>query len=287
MMDISPGDDFRFDCHPGVACFNQCCRDLSQALTPFDVLRLCRGLGMTSSAFLDRYTVWAVGPQTGLPVVALKPLAPPGLECPFVTPAGCGVYPDRPSSCRMYPLLRGAARHRETGRITERYLLIREPHCRGFERGRRWTVAEWIAGQELEPFNRANDQMLALIAAKNRAMPKALDDQALGWIYTACYDIDRFKAAMAPGAVFCGTEMTAEKNAWDAIKQEPADRRATAAGDFDNGADNGAGHMDGVDDAEVLALAISAVRRHFFGETGETGGAEETGENPEAGDGIN
>ncbi len=265
-MEVSPGDGFYFDCHPGVACFNQCCRDLSQALTPYDVLRLCRRLDMTSSAFLDRYTVRGVGPQTGLPVVSLKPLASPGLECPFVTPSGCGVYPDRPSSCRMYPLLRGAARHRETGRITERYLLIREPHCRGFERGPQWTVAEWIANQGLEPYNRANDEMLALMAAKNRAMPGALDDQTLHWIYTACYDIDRFKAAARADAVPRTTKKKADRK-----RMNPAADRPTAAG-------AGADPMDGADDAEFLTHALMFVRQHFFGEEIE---------NPEGGDGIN
>ena len=33
---------FRFACGPEVACFNDCCRDLFQALTPYDALRLKR-----------------------------------------------------------------------------------------------------------------------------------------------------------------------------------------------------------------------------------------------------
>ena len=31
---------FSFDCSPAVPCFNACCRDLNQALSPYDILRL-------------------------------------------------------------------------------------------------------------------------------------------------------------------------------------------------------------------------------------------------------
>ena len=244
IMELPPGGSFYFDCRPGVACFNHCCRDLSQALTPYDVLRLRRFLGMASSAFLEQYTVRGVGPQTGLPVVSLKPLGPPGLECPFVTPSGCGVYPDRPSSCRTYPLLRGAVYQRETGRITERFLVIREAHCRGFDQGRKWTAREWIADQKIEPCNCANDEMLRLISAKNRAMPGALDRQALGGIYTACYDIDRFREALHAGAAMFGMEAKAQNRM--------VGRPKNAADDF-----------------EFLSLAMRFVRQYVFGEKAE------------------
>ena len=39
---------FGFTCHPGVPCFNSCCADVNIVLTPFDVLRLARRLGMTT-----------------------------------------------------------------------------------------------------------------------------------------------------------------------------------------------------------------------------------------------
>ncbi len=53
LISIDPDTPFRFACNPGVACFNECCRDLNQFLTPYDVLRLKRGLGLSSRQFLD------------------------------------------------------------------------------------------------------------------------------------------------------------------------------------------------------------------------------------------
>ncbi len=96
-------DVFQFACTKQVSCFNACCRDLNQFLTPYDLLRLKNRLKVSSSQFLKQYTTCRSGPETGLPVVSLKPQTAPELRCPFVTPDGCHVYADRPSSCRTYP----------------------------------------------------------------------------------------------------------------------------------------------------------------------------------------
>ena len=48
---------FSFGCHPDVACFTECCRELDLALTPYDVLCLRKELQMGSEDFIDRYVV--------------------------------------------------------------------------------------------------------------------------------------------------------------------------------------------------------------------------------------
>ena len=60
-------DEFQFACSPEVPCFNQCCRDINQYLTPYDIFRLKKRLNMDSGDFLNKYTVEHIGPQTGLP----------------------------------------------------------------------------------------------------------------------------------------------------------------------------------------------------------------------------
>jgi hypothetical protein len=47
---------FCFTCSPQVACFNACCRDLNQVLTPYDVLCLKEFLNMPSGDFLEAHT---------------------------------------------------------------------------------------------------------------------------------------------------------------------------------------------------------------------------------------
>ena len=194
IKELSEDEPFNFDCQCQIPCFNQCCRDLNQFLTPYDIVRLKNHLNLSSTLFLERYTETHIGPQTRLPVITLKPAA--GLEriCPFVTPSGCNVYENRPSSCRMYPIIRVLSRSREFGETHIRYALLKEPHCRGFEQPRQLTVREWMAGQGLEPFNEMNDLMMDIISLKSRNMPGYLTDDIQSLFFTICYDIDRFRA---------------------------------------------------------------------------------------------
>jgi Fe-S-cluster containining protein len=190
---ISAQSRFQFACSPDLACFNACCRNLNQFLTPYDILRLKNHLGCASSEFLEKYTTRHVGPETGLPVVTLKPEETGERLCPFVSPTGCRVYPDRPSSCRIYPLARAVSRCRNTGRITEHFALIREPHCLGFRENKFQTVSEWLRNQKLSPYNALNDLFLEIITLKRRSGPGPLDFRASHIFQLALYDIDRFK----------------------------------------------------------------------------------------------
>ncbi|MBF0378397.1 MAG: YkgJ family cysteine cluster protein [Desulfamplus sp.] len=132
MIPIGVDEPLPFECSPDVSCFNECCRDLNQFLTPYDILRLKNNLGIKSDEFLKKYTSRHNGPESGLPVVTFKPDPASGLACPFVRESGCSVYKDRPASCRMYPIARAVVRSRQTGELSEHFALIEEPHCCGF-----------------------------------------------------------------------------------------------------------------------------------------------------------
>jgi Fe-S-cluster containining protein len=166
---------------------------LNQFLYPYDVLRLKKGLGLSSGEFLERCTIQHIGPESGLPVVALKATDPERLTCPFVTEKGCRVYPDRPSSCRIYPLMRAISRNRETGKMTERFMLLTEPHCLGFQAPKEQTVRQWVIDQDIAVYNRINDQLMEIISLKNRLHPGALDLETRRRFYTALYDLDEFR----------------------------------------------------------------------------------------------
>ncbi len=197
MDELSLDEGFAFSCYPGISCFNACCRDLHQFLTPYDVLRLKRHFSMSSASFLERYTARHTGPQTGLPVVTLKPGDKISLACPFVTSEGCSVYADRPSSCRIYPIVRVLSRSRQTKELSARYMLLQEPHCNGFSGGSRQTVREWMESQGLGVYNAFNDAMMTVIAMKNQCMQAPLPAGAAALCYTACYDLDRFRELLA------------------------------------------------------------------------------------------
>ncbi len=201
LTELALDDSFRFSCYPGISCFNACCRALTQFLMPYDILRLKENFSISSTLFLERYTSRHIGPQTGLPVVTLKPADKIFLWCPFVTQDGCGVYDNRPSSCRMYPLARLLSRSRETGDLSVRYMLLNEAHCHGFENGRRQTVREWIEHQGLAPYNEMNDAMMEVIALKNQLIPGPLPRELAELFDTALYDVDRFRQLLLEGKV--------------------------------------------------------------------------------------
>ncbi len=190
---LAASQSFCFACHPQVPCFNECCRDLNQFLTPYDVLRLKHHFKMSSSEFLATYTTRHTGPQTGLPVVTLVPADRFERICPFVSDAGCRVYENRPSSCRIYPLARVMHRRREDGKKTVQYALLREPHCRGFEQGQTLNADQWMENQGLLPYNRYNDLMMDVISLKNQYMPGPLAFAEQRLFYTLFYDIDALR----------------------------------------------------------------------------------------------
>lgn len=193
MIPVGLKDVMGFSCGAANPCFNECCRDLNQALTPYDILRMKNNLNMSSQAFLRAYTSMHLGPDTGLPVVGFKPDPATGHACPFVRESGCSVYEDRPGSCRLYPLARAIARDRQSGQIREYYALIQEPHCQGFGKGTGQTVAQWLDHQAVESHNRENDKLVELISLKNQIMPGPLEGFQSDIFYTALYNLDEFR----------------------------------------------------------------------------------------------
>ena len=207
MTPLMATDEFPFACNSRVICYNECCRDLNQFLTPYDVLRIKNGLGLDSTEFIQTYCHQHVGPESGMPVLTLKPGNSEDLVCPFVAPAGCRIYEDRPSSCRMYPLARAISRSRETGKITEYFMLLEEPHCKGHGGGIRQTVGQWMQSQGLAVYNEMNDMLMGIIAVKNRLAPGPMDLKTSRFFFMACYDLDGFRRQVFENDLLKGTEI--------------------------------------------------------------------------------
>lgn len=195
MTTLDPDEPFQFACSPQVPCFNACCHDLNQFLFPYDIIRLKKALQISSSEFLQNYTSQHIGPDTGLPIVSLRPRADQKLACPFVTPEGCGVYSDRPASCRLYPLARAITRQAETGTIIEHFALIQEDHCHGFIKGPKRTARQWMKDQDVIEYNIHNDRMITILGLKRQHHPKPLDLADAHLFYRTLYDLDHFRAA--------------------------------------------------------------------------------------------
>jgi uncharacterized protein len=211
MTPVRLDDTFQFSCTKEVPCFNECCRDLNQFLTPYDILRLKTNLGMTSTQFIKAYTLNHTGPESGLPVVTLKPADQKNLICPFVTAAGCSVYKDRPGSCRTYPLARLISRSRETGQITQHWALIKESHCQGFRQNKKMVIRDWIQTQELIIYNQINDLLMEIISLKNQRKPGPLDIKSRHLFHMVCYDLDNFKSHIFEKGLLDGLGLDADQ----------------------------------------------------------------------------
>ncbi len=159
---LTPDETFRFSCHPGVACFTDCCRQLDLALSPYDVLRLSNHLGLAPSTFLDQYAAVEQTEECAFPQVFLCMVDDGHASCPFVTPSGCSVYADRPSACRTYPLGRGAFTTPD-GQHHEMHVLLTEPHCKGFNEDNPQDITAWQKDQDLAHYNAMNDELLAVL----------------------------------------------------------------------------------------------------------------------------
>lgn len=153
---------FQFRCGPDLTCFTECCRQLDLALTPYDVLRLCRALDLSGPEFLERYGVVEAAEDAAFPQVYLGMVDDGRASCPFVGAQGCQVYRDRPGACRTYPLGRGA-RLGPDGRAEDFYVILNEPHCRGFAEATPQTVNSWLADQELARYNEFNDLTMRIL----------------------------------------------------------------------------------------------------------------------------
>ncbi len=194
---LPEGSRFRFACHKDVRCFTDCCRDLNLTLTPYDVLRVKKALSLESSAFLDQYTITDKDADWNIPVVRLRMEDTPLKPCPFVTEEGCSIYTDRPGACRANPLGRAARRSPQrfgVPVVQEKYFLVREPHCFGFQEDRKWKAAEWMDDQGLPIYNRMNDQWMAFLSRYKPGSRAALEPKQWQMFYMACYSLDRFRA---------------------------------------------------------------------------------------------
>jgi len=191
---LGADDQFQFGCHPGMSCFNCCCRDVNIFLSPYDVLRLKRRLGITSGEFLDRYTLTPVQKDMRTPVVVLRMRNDEAKTCPLLGKAGCSVYTDRPWPCRMYPLGLAAQKDTPDGWRGERfYFLLKEADCKGFEEPQQWTVREWLDNQGMDAYDEWGEAFKELTLHRFFEDGGTLSPQKLHMFFTACYDLDRFR----------------------------------------------------------------------------------------------
>ena len=151
----NPRDEpFGYVCH---RCL-KCCHHKRIQVNPYEIARLARNRGVTTSELRDCWTEDGAGNH-----LARREDG----ACVFLGSKGCTVHPDRPMVCRVYPLGRHIAGDAEWFSRAKTH-----PQSKG-EFNRDGTIADFLAAQEVEPFLRAVDQYGNWICAFIEAMDKA------------------------------------------------------------------------------------------------------------------
>jgi len=196
MPNMLDGDKvIQFRCHKDVKCWNACCSNIDITLTPYDVLRLKNHLGLSSGDFLKQYTVPYEMDQDGMPGVKLRPVEG-GTACQFMKPEGCGVYQDRPTACRYYPVALLSLRNQEEFTDRTSYALVQEPHCLGHQEPRKLSIDDYRKEQGVDIYDEKGRGWRQLVLKRKSAgpgigKPPVVSNQLF---FMASYDIDRFRA---------------------------------------------------------------------------------------------
>ena len=187
----------KFRCHPGVSCFTDCCGNIKIILTPYDILQIRKRLDLSAAEFLHIYTEPTYLEKTDFPGVVIK--LTEEQRCPFLKSKkeGCMIYSDRPSACRYYPV--GMANFHEGAQenqaAEEFYFVVKEPHCKGFEEDKTWTIREWREDQGVDLRDKMNKGWMEIVMRrKSFGYQATLSEQAKRMFFMASTDLDQLRS---------------------------------------------------------------------------------------------
>ncbi|BDD85755.1 YkgJ family cysteine cluster protein [Desulfofustis limnaeus] len=196
---IDANEPFAFHCHRGVPCFTRCCHDLELGLTPYDVLRLRKATGLSSTEVLERFVIIEQDDDEPFPRLYLTMVDDGKASCVFLGPEGCSIYPDRPSSCRTYPLGRAVARSGD--RCEEHFVLLQETHCQGFLEPLLNTPKGFLHAQDLAVYHTFNDLVAGITQHDHIRQGMNLTVRQQRAYLLALYDLDTFREKLSEGFI--------------------------------------------------------------------------------------
>lgn len=191
---IGRHEPFSFACHPGVACFTRCCHELELSLTPYDLLRIRQGTGLSSAEVLDRCVIIEQEAGDTFPQMYLTMVDDGAASCVFLGSDGCTIYGHRPGACRMYPLGRAAVASGDG--VAEHFVLVHEPHCLGFAEPLLTSAHNYLQSQELAPYNSFNDRLAQITQHDRIKQGLQLSESQRRAFILALYDLDTFRSAL-------------------------------------------------------------------------------------------
>lgn len=192
---LQDGEVFSFRCHDGLECFTRCCRNLNLFLYPYDVLRLKNRLNMSSDQFLDAHVHMVLRNSNFFPDVLLQMADNDQKTCPFLTQEGCSVYPDRPDTCRTFPLEQAVLLHRPKAKAADVYFFKPPDFCLGQHETQEWTTETWAQDQGAVIYHKMT-AMWAEIKALFQSDPWGHEgpySQKGKMAFMSTYNLDKFR----------------------------------------------------------------------------------------------
>lgn len=192
---LKNGDAFSFHCHPDIACFNRCCRNLNLFLYPYDLIRLKNRLQISTDEFIDRYVNIVLRSSDFFPEVVLRMSENEEKTCPFLTESGCSVYPDRPDTCRTFPIEQGVLYNAKTQKTKLIHFYRPPDFCLGQHEKKIWSTRSWSEDQDAVLYNRMTIKWAEI---KRLFQADPWGDQGSGgpkakMAFMATYNVDRFR----------------------------------------------------------------------------------------------
>lgn len=121
----------------------RCCHHKRIQLNPYEVARMARQVGVSTTVFRAAFTQEGAGHALSQTDAG---------ACVFLGPEGCMVHPDRPLVCRLYPLGREVFSSGEESYVH----LTPHPRSEGTP-SKDGTIARYLEEQGAAPFMRAAD----------------------------------------------------------------------------------------------------------------------------------
>jgi uncharacterized protein len=201
-----------FRCYKGISCFNACCSNIDISLTPYDIVRLRARLEISSSEFLQQYTIPYELEKDGIAGVKMLPVDE-GTACRFMTEEGCSVYEDRPTACRYYPVALMSLRQQDEYVDRTAYALVKEKHCQGHLEERELTIDEYRTEQGVIEYDELDRGWRQLVLKKKSSGPTIgkPSQRSRQLFFMTCYDIDRFRAFVASDGFLSSFDLAEEE----------------------------------------------------------------------------
>ncbi len=159
----------------------RCCKNSNIRLSPYDIMKICRHLGISTTEFHAKHSKFILDTQNNDFLTCLLQTSP---QCLFLEGTTCTIYASRPQGCRTFPL---GTQSFYDGKVfrNDYYVLER---CGGFNTAEKITVGQFKQAQGVYA-----EDLTALWAkfrteAINTQLPGS--DEFRQRFLTACYDVD-------------------------------------------------------------------------------------------------